>query len=454
MTTFPAVSLDSAQAYFREDIFRKGLAYYREGRVRQTLRCGHRLFAQVHGSASRPYRVMLTFDGRPAARCTCPAARRHPLCKHAAAALAAWASAPETFVAAAQPPDWQPPDSRRAAVKTGQSAATPLMTAGLDAVNALTTELLLSGLAAITTDRVAQIWDLAENLRSYRLRRLATLVMRLADELTRLRADTGDAASLSRYTRLLSEIALTAQGVRGILAGARQDPRYMEELVGKTWGKRSLPPRYGLQLLEVWFEAVATVDGFTVWTSYFVELGSGEILTEKLIQPRHLKTGNAAKRSYAGLTLLVDKGLQYPGFPPFRLALSAYDERPATAHDCARLAAHAIRDFSSLANEFKTFRKDLFAPDAMYALIGPAGLYASEAGLSAFDPDGAAFELALTTPAALWMQERAERSAIDALFGRLFVQDGRFRFAPYSVLRHSAAEPYGILETMRNNIFY
>jgi hypothetical protein len=321
----------------------------------------------------------------------------------------------------------------RATVKKGKTDSDALIATGLDALETLTTEFLLSGIGAITAERAAQVRTLADNLRGYKLRRLSTLLTRFSAVLHTLLADQ-DAFSLAAYTNLLADIVLTAKGVHGIRQGKLRDPKYLEELVGKTWSDKALTPRRNLELVEVFFDVTETVDGFRVFASYFIDLTSGDRLTEKLILPKHIKHGQTAKRSYAGSVLVVDEALQYPGFPPYRLKLKVVREHPLSASELERLVACASANFTQTAEQFKRANNDLFAPDDDYAFLKPVGVYASDRGLSVFDGDGVAFDLLLTADAAFEMQQALQTAAIIALFGKLRAIDGRLRFQPLSVI--------------------
>ncbi len=87
-----------------DDVWRRGDAYRRAGRVRLPRRAAHGLRAVVYGQAIAPYRVWIRVgdQGIQRAQCTCPVGREGR-CKHVAAVLSLWLHQPEAF----QPlPDW------------------------------------------------------------------------------------------------------------------------------------------------------------------------------------------------------------------------------------------------------------------------------------------------------------------------------------------------------------
>ena len=259
MDDFPQMSLKEVQALFRGDFFRNGLTYYNAGSVRNPSRFRNKLYAQVQGSGKSAYTVILEFDEKVKPKCSCPAARRTPFCKHTAAVLTGWASAPSAFVAVEEaPPFVIAAVPKKARVQKGKTSTKDLIERGLESLESLTTEPILGGLASISAERVEQMKELGENLRSYKLRRLSTQVLRFSQVLERMLTDR-EAFSLSVYTEVLSDIILSSKGVLAIQQGKLQDPKYMEELVGKTWTERELTAREELELVEVYFDVRETV---------------------------------------------------------------------------------------------------------------------------------------------------------------------------------------------------
>lgn len=132
------------RASTQAQIFERGAAYHRRGRVRGINLQGTRLNAWVDGSRSRPYLVECVDrgNGRLRATCSCPYAQDWRLpCKHLVATLLAWITQRRhirrgtvltTYGGSAQPPmlSSPPPVKQRAAGLHGASlhkppAATP-----------------------------------------------------------------------------------------------------------------------------------------------------------------------------------------------------------------------------------------------------------------------------------------------------------------------------------------
>jgi hypothetical protein len=441
---FPKMSVNEAKAFFQASDFQNGLTYYDANKVLNLSRFQNKLYAQVQGSGAATYNVILTFADKLSAKCTCPAARRNPFCKHTAAVLAGWAKNPNAFVMSEGVPELQV-SKKKASVKRGQADTGDLIARGVKSVETLITELALAGLSTVTASRVQQVKDLAENLRTYKLRRLSTLLAQFAEVLNGLLADKEN-FSLAMYAELLADILITAKGVLAIQQGKLPDPKYMEELVGKTWTERELTRRDDLELVEVFFEVKETVDGFKVFSSYFIELKSGDILAEKLIVPKHIKKGpNAEKRSYAGLKLHINEAYQYPGYPPWRIKLKQFAEGSVILQDVETLASKAHADFTKEVEAFRTFKKDFFAPADYYTLLKPNGFYASAQGLSVFDSDGKAFELMLTDRSSLNLEHILESSPLSALFGKIQAVNGSLKFEPLSAVVISQEKPVIVL---------
>ncbi|MCS7218575.1 MAG: SWIM zinc finger family protein [Thermus sp.] len=83
MRAFPPEREEDFAPLLPEEVVRRGLAYFQEGRVRRVFRLGERLWGEVQGSGPEAYRVEV--GPGLVGRCTCP----HPRfpCKHAVALL-------------------------------------------------------------------------------------------------------------------------------------------------------------------------------------------------------------------------------------------------------------------------------------------------------------------------------------------------------------------------------
>ncbi|WP_038058506.1 SWIM zinc finger family protein [Thermus amyloliquefaciens] len=83
MATFPPEREEDFAPFVPEEILRRGLAYFKEGRVRRLFRVGEKLLGEVQGSEPTPYRVEV--GPGLVGHCTCP----YPgfPCKHAVALL-------------------------------------------------------------------------------------------------------------------------------------------------------------------------------------------------------------------------------------------------------------------------------------------------------------------------------------------------------------------------------
>ena len=437
---FPKMSLNEAQAFFAAGDFQNGLTYYDAHKVLNPSRFKNKLYAQVQGSGAAAYNVMLAFEDKLNAKCTCPAARKNPFCKHTAAVLAGWAKNPNAFVVSESAPELQAA-TKKARVRKGKEDTGDLIARGVESLETLITELGLTGLSTITESRVNQVKDLAENLRTYKLRRLSTLLTQFTEVLHGLLVDKEN-FSLAAYAELLSDMLITAKGVLAIQQGKLQDPKYMEELVGKTWTDRELTRKDDIDLVEVVFDVKETVDGFKVFSSYFIELQSGELLAEKLIVPKHLKKGpNTEKRSYAGFKLHVSEAYQYPGYPPFRIKFKQFEEDSITLPDVETMTTKAHGDFMQEIEAFQTFKKDFFAPPEYYTVLKPKGFYASAQGISIFDNGGKAFELLLTDRSSLTLESLLGSSTISALFGKIQAVNEGLKFEPLSAIVRSSEKP-------------
>jgi len=72
------LTIDDIRPLVQPDYMTRGLEVFDQNLVSVTSRYGNKLFANVSGSGSNPYRVSVIFDQQIKAKCTCPAARRTP----------------------------------------------------------------------------------------------------------------------------------------------------------------------------------------------------------------------------------------------------------------------------------------------------------------------------------------------------------------------------------------
>jgi uncharacterized Zn finger protein len=93
------LSMSDLRAVIEPDELKKGQAILDGRAVAHLARTEDKLYAEVQGSGSTPYRVSAAFGARDQlrGRCSCPAARFRPFCKHSAALLIAWAKTPDAF---------------------------------------------------------------------------------------------------------------------------------------------------------------------------------------------------------------------------------------------------------------------------------------------------------------------------------------------------------------------
>jgi hypothetical protein len=423
----------------------RGVEYYDDKRVGRPSRFENKLFGEVKGSGGS-YKVTVEFTDKVKARCSCPAARRTPLCKHSVALLVTWAKAPESFVTAKEAPAVEAAGGRKkASVKKGEAKAEDLMGAGLEAMGRLLQDVGSTGLAAMTPGRVRETRDLAQNLRTFRLRRLSTALTRFADTLE-ASVQGSDEFDVSDYARQMVDLIFTARAVGAIRQGKLKDDRYLEELVGQTWSKKNLAPVSGLKLCELAYERIETVDGYRIESSSFVDLAGGDLLSEKYIAPAFLKA--ETKPSYAGQTVEASSAYLYPGFAPRRVKFEEFRARTATQADLEGALGRAVPDFETLRQAWVQFRQDVFAPDDYPAWAKIAGLLARERRLSAMDSDGRLLPLVFATGARGILDGRLTKGSPQALFGVLDQRDGILRMRPLSMMLRvgSSLEIQGLTE--------
>lgn len=80
---------------FGNTTFSKGLDYYNNGRVLNTVKIENTIYAQVLGSSAEPYDVRAFINEEISTRCTCPVGF---MCKHGVALLLKWVHEPSSFI--------------------------------------------------------------------------------------------------------------------------------------------------------------------------------------------------------------------------------------------------------------------------------------------------------------------------------------------------------------------
>lgn len=364
------VTMSEIGRLVEQGYLQRGAECYERGEVKELARCRTKLFGEVR----EEHRATVEIDEFVKAACSCKSSRRTPFCKHATALLIAWAKTPEAFREVEREPS---APAKPARMKRGKADIATLVAKGLAELDLLLAELARTGLAAVTKERIAEVKRLAEDLRHYKLRRLAA---RLAEFHALLSTPS---FPLADYASGVADLVFMSRAVAAIQAGRITDEARVEEYVGRTWNLEKRPKRSGLSLLEIHYERQTTPDGFRVDASWFVDLPTGEILTEKLIVPASLRT--PPKRSWRGEVVEVREAREFPGFPPHRLSFAAVTTRPATPEDFA-----AVRPTDSAAELFERYRRlreDVLGPDELHALVRPAAFVTREGALFARDAD-------------------------------------------------------------------
>jgi hypothetical protein len=413
--------------------YENGEAYFRQGKVADTWQTETSLHASVAGSGQRPYRVSLTAEGgKLTPKCTCPAHRRRPFCKHVAAVLVAWVRAPERFVAGEAPPvaPKPKPQSQVRRAPRAKVDRQQVQLEGLTKVEDLLVELTNYGLLSLTEAQVARVADLAHTAESHKLRRLARLVTRLGLTLESARTSQGQVDEAT-YAELLSDAWLTTQATRRALEDPQADPTTLEELVGKTWREKDLDRLEGVRLLELAYETVELDTGFTVDTSYLLSLDDGALYTEKQIVPTRLRN-QARKPSYTGL-LAGAIGL-YPGPDPRRIKLiETVPEAPLTDAKWQQALAHAEQSVTALFQRFQAATANPLAAPEAYALFAPARIFVD--GHAVFLLDGERQAIGLDEG---WhLGGHLVRESITAFFGRLLLVEGVLHLGPLGIVTTS-----------------
>ncbi len=418
----------------------KGTQILDRGGLAHFARHGSKLFAEAAGSGAAPYRPQIVFEEKgPRGRCSCMAARTRPFCKHAAALLVAWARDPAGFAVAeapaAPPAGTEPGEPRRIAPKRAKTDKNALLRSGVEQVLTLVRELAVAGVGAIAAERAEQVRALAETLRAEGLRRLSARTLELARLLT-VAARHYAAFDPAEYAAALGDLLLSAKRIAKHLDGGDAlKPEHVEELIGRTWGKKDRQPVNGLDLVEYSFRHAVTADDFSIRESRFLDLRDGAHYSEKQILPAFLAKRTAPKASYQGLALRGAAGSRYPGFPPGRLEITekgavAPLDTPALEALTARLVPSVRAALAALQEQ----RKDPFAPDLLPVGLACDTLCADAGRLFALDADGHALALPADADAEALLTSALAEAELVALLGDMMIDGALPALFPHAVL--------------------
>ncbi len=470
--TTPTITIRDVEDWCANAQMRDGRKILQSGAVLRPWAAGASIHAEVQGSGSTPYRIDITFKNsatRPSTKCSCPAWRSNPLCKHVAAVLLAWATKPETFTVMEAPPvevkakpartpKKAASEASGAGADTGitsksdaaaEAARTAQLEGGLSQATDLLTELCARGLLAATSEQADAVLKLAELLISQRLNALGRRVQMLAIRLRQVsdartnRHSGHSTISETDFAALLADAWLTLAATRRALhanSTTSEASADLEDLLGTRFDESRLSKAQSAALLEVAFEEVSDELGYVTDTSYLLDLESGEVLLDQKIIPQRL-VERERKRPYNAL-LLNCQIASSRSQPPRRVKVSAIGQKqPISADALARAARHALTTVAVLRRRLAAQIADPLASRELLALFAPQALQAIDqtaqrkAGprLLLADAEGVALPIERATSVVLGL---ATQESILALFGRLRLNERgeAFVFAPLSVL--------------------
>lgn len=409
----------------------KGAQILDAGGLSNLSRFENRIFAEAKGSGAAPYKVQLTFGEKlpeVKARCSCMAARSRPFCKHACALLSAWASAPQGFVTSEGPPAGAPGDAKKKSVKKGKAETAELLRKGVEQAALFVRELAVTGAASISSARLEQFRNLAEQLRGNRLRRLSAKTLELAQL---LEAGAGGSLPTLSYMDLVSDVLLTVRKLEKHLAGEPLEDKHVEELIGKTWTKKDRQPIAGLDLIGYAYMAGETADNFVIRENLFVDAQTGAHYSQKQILPAFLAKRTQPIPDFSGKLLKDAQGSTYPGYAPMRIDLETWPVAAPVSHQALDvLVSRAHPGVDAALAAFQEHRKDVFAPDATSLCIAADALVAEGDRRYLLDRNGRALPLRPSTSLDFELLEALEGAALRAALGRVEFRAGECQLTP------------------------
>jgi len=411
------------------------------GAVQETSRTDTGLFAQVKGTRLYTVAVRLAGD-KITARCTCPAARFTPICKHAAAVLILWVESPERFVLGSietveERRETGPslPRARREKVERSELQAQSVL-------QALKLALLLAreGMLNAPSERIDQLRQVAENLSALKARRLAQAVEQIT-ALLRTASDENPPVLEQTYAELLTGLWLTARALQEHYSGRRPLPDVQrEEMLGHTWRDRDLEIREGVRLTELAYENRITPTGFRLDISHLIDLDHGTLYREMKIVPLNVPSSPADYKPPRPRPFLAHRIGIYPGYAPRRIKIFSDQLLPDLPDVRAVLEPYALRSVHALRAAAWEHMSDPFAPPSLTALVAPAKWVWWRGRAWLADKAGELFPLWIRTiPEHLQKEERPLEHGLLAkdmplLFGYLQIDDGELGFLPISAI--------------------
>ncbi len=405
------MTLDEVKALCDTPTYRNAEQIVGSSAITQTARAGNTLFAQVVGSSNYTVQIDLQDPNPPKARCSCPAARRTPYCKHALAVLIAWVQTPERFQESQLAEMPQPARTTRGRVRRETVERTDLQQQSVQQALKLAIEQARSGLLGASEERVQLLRVLSQNLESLKARRLAQAVSELAD-LLEARLLRAEPQIEHRYAQRLANLWLTLRALQEHYANrCPLPPRQYEEMLGRTWREKDLEVRQNLRLAELAYESLITPTGFRLDISHLIDLDSGALFREMKIVPLHLRFADPAQLEFKparSQPLLARRVGLYPGYAPQRLKILEEEPLKASFADLfPQIRRFALTSAHEARMQLIAHASDPFAPPQHTALIAPAQLVWTYGRAWWADENGEMMPLALFTLPELMEQQQA-----------------------------------------------
>ncbi len=426
------------------------------GAVQETARTEAALFARVMGA--KPYTVTIRFaEDKIATKCTCPAARFAPICKHAVAVLILWVESPDRFVMGEERSESQ---SRRAAPPSAPRARrekverSSLQAQSVLLTLKLTLHLARGGMLSATPEQIDQLRQIAENLSAQKTRRLAQTVGRIAD-LIQAVGSIGGSALEDTYVELLAGLWLTARALQEHYDGRRPLPaEQLEEMVGHTWRDGDLTVREDVRLMELAYENLITPTGFRLDISHLIDLDEGTLYREMKITPLHIRSAVAEYKPARPRPFRAHRIGVYPGYAPRRIKIFSEEILPGLPDWWEALQSCALRSVPALRRALWEHASDPFAPSSLTALVAPAKRVWWQGRAWLADEAGELLPLHIRTMSE-GLQENEfplEHALVIAemplLFGYLRILNGELGFLPLSGITENG------VETLRCGVYF
>lgn len=451
-------------------------------------------WADCAGSGKNPYKVSIVLGGgNPSQKCSCPAARHNPICKHALALLTLMkddsqftvgemseeltaklerkekASAKkEALKNAALNENEESKPKKAKKVTAAQKKKIEKQQEGLQTAKTLMDDLLSNGIATLAGKSASTFTDLAKELSSYlpglqiSFLRIADFVEKISDEKDNDKKDVLFEKALQEIIKTNSIIkksekflADTLENLKNDVSAFDDDDNYLfEALNGSQIWKLETLLEIGsfdkdARLIQLSFDVDDDkVKAEEVDRGFYFNLNTSEIYQTTNMRPYKARGKVAEDDSFYKIKN-VPLMCKYPGFGCKRIRWDESTESEIRSDDYAKILSSAEQDIATGLKKVKNAIKGTLAPKWLPLLLPVSKILSKDEKLVLQDKtnntillsnfsiiDGEAKLVSQNNPIEMLKNLPVEINEGDVLFGLAFYDDSddTFKFNPLSYI--------------------